>query len=699
MRSKILVCVAVGVLLAPAAAFGDKPPLIFPFAPAPVVDQQVRLWRIECGYGCNLHTGQDAFAIDFNIQGDHDRGLPILAAADGVVDAVGERVDYGHYIDLDHGDRYVSRYAHLNEAPTLIAGSRVLQGQQIGKCGDSGIATGVHLHFALYRRSGQVLSAELPEPMSGFEDLTQFETYGVSATLTTISETPPFYPGDVVSGGFTITNHSSLALAPNLVTISGRGPAGPNHVVDFPMHSGSTMNPNESFAYQDARALPASGLYRFSAAYQVDGIWYSIPLADGALNRIAPTVSWNLALGKSCYVWTNGVEGPSGGHPGEWPGDVVDGSLFYEPVSSGREDGCIAWQNPDYNELMRVHVLIDLGQTATVTRVRYNMGNCERAATWGADWFISPLDESPTNPGGSFNGAWTAHEGSFEDRSINCFFDKTRVNTVTDWLFIGEVEAYGISDAAQSVLVAVVTGPNNAHGDPFSALGSPDSVFLSLGVAGHVALDIGQLVPDGPGDDVRIVASEDEATKVAEKPLPAISRSSSVDGYEVMGSIDGFVWTSLGSGVGTGTFDMAAGGLMELRYVRIVDDGGGDSLSTAPGFDLDAVLTEWSDPIVIAVDSPVPTTPFFLGEAFPNPFHGQTALGYAVPSAGDYTFRVFNVHGRVVWQSTITAIAPTSGVLRWEGTDASGRRVGSGAYYIQFVGPGIVQTRRVVLLR
>jgi len=555
------------------------------------------------------------------------------------------------------------------------------------------------LHFVLYRRSGNVLSAELPEPMSGFENLTKGETYGVSATLVTINEAPPFYPGDQISGEFTVTNHSSLPISPQFVTISGRGPAGPNNIVDFPMHGAPTMNPGESYTYQDSRALLASGLHRFSAAYQVDGIWYSIPLGEGGLNRITPSASWNLARNKACYVWTNGVEGPSGGHPGEWPEDVVDGSLFYEPVSSGREDGCIAWHNPDSNELMRIHVLIDLGQTATVTRVRYNMGNCERAATWGADRFISPLDESPTNPGGSFSGAWTAHEGSFEDRRIHCFFEKTRVSSVTDWLFIGEVEAYGMSEAAQSVVTAVVTGPNNAHADPFSALGSPDSRFLSLGVAGDVALDLGQLVPDGPGDDVQVVAGDDEATKEAGVPMPSVSRSSSVDGYEVMGSQDGFGWISLGSGVGTGTFEMAAGGLTELRYIRIVDDGDGDSLSTAPGFDLDAVLTEWTDPIVIAVDSRVPARPIFLGEATPNPFHGQTTLAYAVPSAGNYAVRVFNIHGREVWERMITAIASTSGVVRWDGTDGSGRQVGSGTYFISFVGPGAVQTRRAVLIR
>ncbi|GAJ17974.1 unnamed protein product, partial [marine sediment metagenome] len=51
----------------------------------------------------------------------------------------------------------------------------------------------------------------------------------------------------------------------------------------------------------------------------------------------------NVALNKPCTVITNGAEDYSDAHDGEWPRDITDGSLTYEPISSGREDGCIAW--------------------------------------------------------------------------------------------------------------------------------------------------------------------------------------------------------------------------------------------------------------------------------------------------------------------------------------------------------------------
>ena len=87
--------------------------------------------------GGRMHTGQDIAAR---------YGTPVKAARSGVVLANGWYGGYGRYIDLKHENGIVTRYAHLSAAQVKV-GQGVSRGQQIGKIGTSGWATGPHLHF------------------------------------------------------------------------------------------------------------------------------------------------------------------------------------------------------------------------------------------------------------------------------------------------------------------------------------------------------------------------------------------------------------------------------------------------------------------------------------------------------------------------------------------------------------------------
>jgi murein DD-endopeptidase MepM/ murein hydrolase activator NlpD len=79
-------------------------------------------------------------------------GTPVRAAGDGVVRLAGRNGDYGVQIAVDHGDRTVTTYSHLRGvAPGVRAGRAVRQGQMIGWVGRTGLTTGPHLHFALFR--------------------------------------------------------------------------------------------------------------------------------------------------------------------------------------------------------------------------------------------------------------------------------------------------------------------------------------------------------------------------------------------------------------------------------------------------------------------------------------------------------------------------------------------------------------------
>ncbi len=74
-------------------------------------------------------------------------GAPVLAADSGYVIVAGwSDVGYGYHVVIDHGNGYQTLYAHL-QAYYVEAGDNVAQGQQIGEMGNTGNATGPHLHF------------------------------------------------------------------------------------------------------------------------------------------------------------------------------------------------------------------------------------------------------------------------------------------------------------------------------------------------------------------------------------------------------------------------------------------------------------------------------------------------------------------------------------------------------------------------
>jgi murein DD-endopeptidase MepM/ murein hydrolase activator NlpD len=93
-------------------------------------------------------------------------GTPIKASGDGKVIHRGKKGGYGRTIIIQHGQRYTTLYAHLskyNKSSKL--GSRVKQGQVIGYVGQSGLATGPHLHYE-FRVNGvhrNPLTVKLPD--------------------------------------------------------------------------------------------------------------------------------------------------------------------------------------------------------------------------------------------------------------------------------------------------------------------------------------------------------------------------------------------------------------------------------------------------------------------------------------------------------------------------------------------------------
>jgi murein DD-endopeptidase MepM/ murein hydrolase activator NlpD len=106
--------------------------------------------RITSGFGMRyhpiLHFGRMHKGIDF---GAH-YGQPIVATADGQVTRAGWAGGYGRQVRLAHGGGMATSYNHMSRI-IVEPGTLVHQGQVIGYVGSSGLSTGPHLHYEVYR--------------------------------------------------------------------------------------------------------------------------------------------------------------------------------------------------------------------------------------------------------------------------------------------------------------------------------------------------------------------------------------------------------------------------------------------------------------------------------------------------------------------------------------------------------------------
>ena len=97
--------------------------------------------------------GREAFhkGVDFAAT----QGSNVTAVAAGVVTWAGERSGYGKLIEINHGDGFLTRYAH-NERTLVTVGQTVKRGEPVALMGSTGRSTGPHVHFEVLRNGRQV---------------------------------------------------------------------------------------------------------------------------------------------------------------------------------------------------------------------------------------------------------------------------------------------------------------------------------------------------------------------------------------------------------------------------------------------------------------------------------------------------------------------------------------------------------------
>ncbi len=90
-------------------------------------------------------TGEDGhFHKGLDLAGA--KGEAVDAVAAGIVTQAGVHAGYGNLVEINHGNGYVTRYAH-NERILVKIGQSVVRGQEIALLGSTGRSTGPHVHF------------------------------------------------------------------------------------------------------------------------------------------------------------------------------------------------------------------------------------------------------------------------------------------------------------------------------------------------------------------------------------------------------------------------------------------------------------------------------------------------------------------------------------------------------------------------
>lgn len=104
--------------------------------------------RFTSGFGVRRDpiTGRNAnhFGIDFAAAW----ASPVTATAAGVVRFAGTKSGWGRVVEIDHGNGFMTRYAHLNRI-TVSAGQKIRLHDKVGELGSSGRSTGPHVHYEI----------------------------------------------------------------------------------------------------------------------------------------------------------------------------------------------------------------------------------------------------------------------------------------------------------------------------------------------------------------------------------------------------------------------------------------------------------------------------------------------------------------------------------------------------------------------
>lgn len=113
--------------------------------PGPIISRYGMRRHPILGYR-RMHSGLDFRAAS---------GTPIYAATDGTVNFAGRNGGYGNFVRVRHAGNLSTGYAHMSRI-AVRNGESVRRGQVIGYVGSTGLSTGPHLHYEMYRNGQKI---------------------------------------------------------------------------------------------------------------------------------------------------------------------------------------------------------------------------------------------------------------------------------------------------------------------------------------------------------------------------------------------------------------------------------------------------------------------------------------------------------------------------------------------------------------
>ena len=121
--------------------------------------------RFTSGFGYRFHPVLKRRKMHTGIDYAAQRGTPVLAAGNGIIEAAGRKGGYGNYVRIRHANGYKTAYAHLRRfGKNIQKGARVNQGQVIAYVGNSGRSTGAHLHYEVLVNNRHVNPMKIEVP-------------------------------------------------------------------------------------------------------------------------------------------------------------------------------------------------------------------------------------------------------------------------------------------------------------------------------------------------------------------------------------------------------------------------------------------------------------------------------------------------------------------------------------------------------
>ncbi len=108
----------------------------------------LELSRVSSGFGMRKHPFLQSWRAHQGVDYAAPTGTRVRAVGDGVVEFAGRQGGYGNMVILRHDERHSTAYAHLKTFGRGIRyGARIAQGDSVGLVGQTGWATGPHLHY------------------------------------------------------------------------------------------------------------------------------------------------------------------------------------------------------------------------------------------------------------------------------------------------------------------------------------------------------------------------------------------------------------------------------------------------------------------------------------------------------------------------------------------------------------------------